>query len=56
MMKVIVVGSDGKKRYLNVPISHQNEEKILQKIDDNAGNIGTFNLLTDLLDLLPKGK
>jgi hypothetical protein len=56
MMKVIVVGSDGKKRYLNVPVSRQNEEKILQTIDENAGKIGAFNLLTDLLELLPKGQ
>jgi len=56
MMKVILVGSDGKRRHLNLPISRQKEEKILQRIDDNSGKIDTFNLLTDLLELLPKGK
>lgn len=56
MMKVILVGSDGVQRYLNLPISRQKEEKILQGIDDNASKIDTFNLLTDLLELLPKRK
>lgn len=56
MMKVILVGSDGTKRYLNVPISRQKEEQILRTIDDNAGKIGAFNLLTEILELLPKNK
>jgi len=56
MMKMILVGSDGTKRYLNLPVSRQKEEKILKRIDDNAGKIDAFNLLTELLNLLPKGK
>ena len=56
MMKVILVGSDGKNRYLNVPISRQKEDALLERIDAHAGKIDTFNLLTDLLGLLPKNK
>ena len=56
MMKVILVGSDGTRRYLNLPISRQKEEELLERIDAHAGKIGTFNLLTDLLELLPKKK
>ena len=56
MMKVIIVGSDGVQRHLNVPISLENEKNILSRIDNNAGRIDTFNLLTYILDLLAKGK
>ncbi len=56
MMKLMLVGSDGRTRYLNLPISIEREKKVLKAIDDNAGRIDAFNLLTDLLDLLPKAK
>lgn len=51
-MRVTLEMSKGEKRSFNLPLSREEEKKLLKKIDERQDDIATMNTLTAVIQVL----
>jgi hypothetical protein len=55
-MKIIIVTSDGKQRSFNAPLTREEEKELVKSIDAHQGQIGAYNAVAALIQLIRNWK